>query len=138
MKKVFIDTNLWVRFFICDIKDQFEVTKKLLENIEEGSFKAYTSTIVLLELQFVLQRLYHLSFEGILDVFDIVRKTRNITIIEKTNFDLALKFYQQHKIKFPDCLIASQLPKDATLISFDEELGKISEVITKKPQDLLN
>lgn len=36
MKKIFIDTNIWVRFFIQDITDQFEMTRKLVLQIEEG------------------------------------------------------------------------------------------------------
>lgn len=136
--KIFIDTNLWVRFFIQDIQDQYEATRDLLSWVEEGKLKAYTSTIVLLELQYVLQKLYKLSYEGVIEVFEVIQKLRRITIIEKTNFDLALKFYKQYRIKLPDCLIASQLPKDTILISFDEELAKIKEIAVKKPQEVLN
>lgn len=135
MKKIFLDTNLWVRFFTQDIEDQFRAVKKLLELIEEGNFRTYTSTIVLLELQFVLQKLYKLSFDGMIDIFGIIQKTRNITIIEKTSFDLALKFYQQYRINFPDCLIASQLPRNSILVTFDEDFNKISGIAVKKPQD---
>lgn len=134
--KIFIDTNLWVRFFIQDIQNQYEATKSLLARVEIGELKAYTSTIVLLELQFVLQRLYKLSFEGVIEIFEAIRKVREIVIIEKTNFDLALTFYRKYRIKLPDCLIASQLPKNVVLVSFDEELPKIKEITVKKPQEI--
>ncbi len=137
MKKIFIDTNLWVRFFIEDNQEQFNQTKLLLSQVEEGNFRAYTSTIVLLELQFVLQKLYHLSSERMIEVFEMIQKIRNITIIDKTNFDSAIKLLKLYRIKFPDCLIASQLPKDTILISFDEELSKIKEITVKKPQQIL-
>lgn len=135
--KIFIDTNLWVRFFIQDIQDQYEATSRVLAKAEVGEVKVYTSTIVLLELQFILQKLYKLSFEGMVEIFDVILKVRGITIIEQTNFDLALKFYRQYRIKFPDCLITSQLPKGTVLISFDEELSKIKEITVKKPHDIL-
>lgn len=138
MKKIFIDTNLWVRFFIEDNQEQFDQTKSLLAQVEKGNFRVYTSTIVLLELQFVLQKLYHLSFEKTIEIFEIICKIRNITIIEKTNLDLAIKFLKLYKIKFPDCLIASQLPKDAILVSFDEELSKIKEITVKNPKQVLS
>lgn len=136
MKKIFIDTNLWARFFIEDNQEQFNQTKTLLAQVEEGNLRAYTSTIVLLELQFILQKIYHLSFEKAIEVFEIIRKVRNITIIEKTNLDLAIKFLKLYKIKFPDCLVASQLPKDTTLVSFDEELSKIKEITVKNPKQI--
>ncbi|KKS70915.1 hypothetical protein A3A14_01385 [Candidatus Daviesbacteria bacterium RIFCSPLOWO2_01_FULL_43_38] len=138
MKKIFIDTNLWVRFFIEDNQEQFYQSKALLTQVEEGDFRAYTSTIVLLELQFVLQKLYHLSFEKTVEIFEIIRKVRNITIIEKTNLDLALQFLKLYKIKFPDCLIASQLPKNTVLVSFDQELSKIKEITVKDPGQILS
>lgn len=137
MKKIFIDTNIWVRFFIKDDKEQFELTKMLLTKIEEGNFRPYTSTIVFLELQFVLLRIYNLSFEGVIEIFEIIRGMRNITVIEKTNLDVTIKFLKQYKLRFPDCLIASQLPKDTVLVSFDEELPKIKEIEVKNPQQLL-
>lgn len=134
--KIFLDTNLWARFFIQDIQDQYETTKDLLALVEEGRLKVYTSTVVLLELQYVLQKLYKLSFKEMIKVFEAIKRIRRITIIERTNFDLALQFYKQYQIKFPDCLIASQLPKNTVLVSFDEELSKIKEIIVKKPQEI--
>ncbi|MBI3103568.1 PIN domain-containing protein [Candidatus Daviesbacteria bacterium] len=135
--KIFIDTNLWVRFFIQDVADQYEITKNLLAKVEAGELRAYTSTIVLLELQFVLQKIYKLSFAGVLEVFEIIQKVREMTIIEKTNFNLALEFYRKYKVKFPDCLISSQIPQNTILVSFDEELSKIKEITVKKPQEIL-
>ena len=135
--KIFIDTNLWVRFFIQDVQAQYEISKNLLAKVEVGEFKVYTSTIVLLELQFVLQKLYKLTFEGLNEVFEVIKNLRGITIIDKTDFDLAWKFYKKYKIKFSDCLIASQLPKKTILVSFDEELSKIKEIEVKNPLTLL-
>lgn len=135
--KIFIDTNIWVRFFIQDVPDQYEITKNLLSRVEAGELRAYTSAIVLLELQFVLQKIYKLSLAGVLEVFEVIKKVREMTIIEKTNFGLALEFYRKYKIKFPDCLISSQIPQNTILVSFDEELSKIKEITVKKPQEIL-
>ncbi len=135
--KVFLDTNIWVRFFTKDVKEQFEAVKKLFGQIDEGSLRPYTSTIVLLELQFILQKLYSLSFDDMIEVFSVVRETRNITIIEKTSFNLAYEFYLKYKIKFPDCLIASQLPENITLVTFDEEFKKVKEIVSKTPAQVI-
>lgn len=45
------------------------------------------------------------------------------------------EYYKKYKIKFTDCLIASQLPQDSTLVTFDADFNKISEIIVKKPRD---
>ncbi len=136
--KIFLDTNILLRVFLKDVPSQFEQCQNLISAIETGQFQAYTSSIVFLESSYVLKGVYKIPFEEVLKIMDAISDIRNLTIIEKTNTKKALEFYKRYRIKFTDCLIASQLPKDATLISFDEELGKISEVTTKKPQDLLN
>lgn len=135
--KIFIDTNLWVRFFLQDVQAHYEITRNLLAKVETGELRAYTSTIVLLELQYVLQKLYKLSREGLIEAFGVIKRLRKLTIIEKTNFDLALKFYKQYRIKFSDCLIASQLGEGMVLVSFDEELAKIKDITIRKPQEML-
>lgn len=131
-------TNILLRVFLKDIPSQFEQCQNLISDIETGKFQAYTSSIVFLESSYVLKGIYKIPFEEVLKILDAISDIRGLTIIEKTNTKKALEFYKAYKIKFTDCLIASQLPKDAILVSFDEELGKISEVTTKKPQDLIN
>lgn len=136
--KIFLDTNFLLRFFLQDNPLQFEACKKLISQIEEGKFTVYTSGIVFLEISYVLKSVYKLPFLDIIDILDSVIAIRGITIVEKTNTKIALKFFKKYKVKFTDCLIASQLPKGALLISFDEELAKIKEIKVKAPQQILS
>lgn len=136
-KKIFLDTNIWLRLFLRSDPKQYSEALKLITIIEEGSFGVYTSTIVMLEVHHVALKIYKIPGEDILKWFDAIRKIRNITLIEKTNFDLALSFYQKNNIKLADCVIASQLPENSVLISFDNELSKIKEITVKKPLDFL-
>ena len=62
VKKVFLDTNIWLRFILKDSKKQFLDTKKFIEQIEEGKFRAYTSAIVFLEINFVLSKIYKITY----------------------------------------------------------------------------
>lgn len=135
--KIFLDTNVLLRFYLKDAPDQFIPCQNLISQIEEGNFKAYTSSIIFLEVSYVLKSIYKLPFSEITDILDSISTIRGITIIEKTNIKLALEFYKKYKIKFTDCLIASQLPKNTTLVSFDEELPKIRDVEVKKPQEII-
>jgi len=133
MKKLFLDTNVWLRFFLKDNEKQYGEVEKLISSIEEGKFKVYTSAIVILEVNYVLKNVYEIEFEEILEIIEAIRRFRGITIVEKTNLDIALKFYRKYKIKLSDCLIVSQIPKDALLVTFDEEMEKIREATVVKP-----
>lgn len=134
--KLFLDTNIWLRYFIKTNQDQYSHSLKLILQAEQGKTKLYTSTVVLMEINYVARRIYQIPKDQIIIWFKAIQKVRNITIIEKTNFDLALSFYQKYNIKLADCIIASQLPKNTILISFDGELSKIKEITVKNPQDI--
>lgn len=134
--KIFLDTNFLLRFFLKDEPRQFESCKDLVEQIEEGKFAAYTSAIIMLEVSYVSKSVYKLPFSEVVNILDSVLFIRGITIIEKTNTKLAFKFFKKYRVKFTDCLIASQLPKGMVLVSFDEELTKIKEITVKSPQQI--
>lgn len=134
--KIFLDTNFLLRYYLKDNPEQFEDCKNLILQIEEGKFKVYASALIFLEISYVLKSVYKFPLSDIIDVLDSIFSIRGITIIDKTNTKIALQFYKKYKIKFTDCLIASQLPKDTILVSFDEELLKIKDIVVKKPQDL--
>lgn len=135
--KIFLDTNFLLRYYLKDNQQQFEDCKELILQIEEGKFKVYTSSIVFLEISYVLKSVYKLPFSDITEVLDSILTIRGITIVDKTNTKIALQFYKKYKVKFTDCLIASQLPKNTILVSFDEELSKIKEIEVKDPQALV-
>lgn len=136
--KLFLDTNVLLRVFLEDNQQQLTTCKQLIAQIEEGKFSVYTSGIIFLEMSYVLKSVYQIPYQEIIQILSSVFEIRGITIIEKTNTKLALEMYKKYKIKFTDCLIASQLPKDTILVSFDEELSKLREITVKNPQQILN
>lgn len=137
MKKLFLDTNLFLRFFLKDDESQYQNVYNLFAKIEEGKFKPYTSSIVLLELNYVVRNIYKLSIDEILDYIDAVKKMRGITVIEKTYTDRAINLYKKYKIKLGDCFISAQLPKGAILASYDEDFQKIKEIQPQTPDEIL-
>lgn len=137
MKKIFIDTNIWLRFLVADNKEQFKSCQKLLSKIEEGKVRSYTSVIVLLEIIFTLISFYRIKKEQVIgDVNDIL-STRNITLIEKTDFKVAFKLFSQYSVKLADCLIASQLPEGVVLCTYDQEFKKLKGIISSTPAEIL-
>lgn len=138
MTKLFLDTNIWVRYLIKDEPKQFAAIKELLASVEKGKYQPYTSSIVLLELSYVLKSVYRFAFDEVLDALESVITTRGITIIETTDSALALACFKTYKIKFTDCLLSSQIRPDIVLVTFDEELRKIKELTVKTPEEVLS
>lgn len=136
MTKIFLDTNVWLRFFLHD-NDQFASVEKLITAIEEGKFLPYTSSIVFLELVFVLGKTYGLPKEKVANYLEAIRETRNLTLIEKTNTKKALGLFAKHSVKFSDCLIASQISTNMVLVTFDQEFLKMKSIKSKAPEEII-
>lgn len=136
MKKLFLDTNIFLRFFLRDNENQYQDVCKLLAKIEEGRFRPYTSSIVFLELNYVVRNIYKLPIHEVLDYINAVKKMRGMTVIEKTDTDHAINLYRKYRIKFGDCFIATQLPKEAVFVSYDGDFKKIKEIKSQTPDEI--
>lgn len=135
MKKIFLDTNIWLRFFTGDNSEQSKACRELFTKIESGKYLPYCSNIVLLEIAYTLKTFYNLTHLQISHYLETLFKTRNLTILEKTNSYEAFKLHKRTKIKFTDCLIATQIKPGMTLLTYDHDFLKLIPDQTKSPSD---
>lgn len=138
MKKLFLDTNIFLRFFLRDNENQYQNVCRLFAKIEEGNFKPYTSSIVFLELNYVVRNIYKLPIEDVLNYINAVKEMRGMTVVDKTDTDKAISLYRKYKIKLGDCFIASQLPEEAVLVSYDKDFKKIKEIQSQTPEEMFH
>lgn len=137
MAKVFLETSFFIRYFTEDDERKFKDCVKLLEIIEKGKVRPYTSNIVIFEILFVLTRLYKFSKKEVLDGVDRILAIRNLTLIETTNTKAAIRLFKKYNVKYPDCLIATQVPAKTKLVSYDADFSKIKTVSPSTPADFL-
>lgn len=137
MTKTFFDTNLWLRFILMDNNKQFKEVKSLLEVNEGGLIRIYSSPVIFLELAYVLKSVYKFMFDEVQDVLNSTRHTKQMTVLPEDDLDLALKYFNKYKIKFSDCLVASQIKNEISLVTFDTDFNKIKEIKTQSPAQLL-
>lgn len=123
--KTFIETSIFIRFFTKDDAKKYGECANLFGLVEEGKLVPYISNIVLQEILFVLTRLYKFSKSEVTKDLRKILNLRNITLIEKTDSREALSFWEKHNIKYGDCLIATQVPKGVTLVSYDADFFKL-------------
>ncbi len=136
MTKVFIDSNIFIRYLTQDDPKKALDCIRLFEMIEQGQLRPYTSNIVILEIQFVLIKQYKFLKAGVIEDIRTLLSLRNLTLIEKTDTKAALLLYKKYNIKFGDCLIATQIPKGVKLVSCDKEFQKIGIAIST-PKDFI-
>ncbi|OGK38577.1 hypothetical protein A3F03_00470 [Candidatus Roizmanbacteria bacterium RIFCSPHIGHO2_12_FULL_41_11] len=135
--KIFIDTSVIIRFLTRDDEKKYHSCVQLFTQIEVGRLRPYISNIVIIEVIFVLNRLYQFPKKAVLEAIDKLLKLRNMTVIEKTDSKRSLELFSQINIKFQDCLIATQLPINCTLVTYDQEFKKIKQISSLTPSELI-
>ena len=137
MKKVFIETSVFIRLFTQDDSRKFGESKILFDKINSGDIRPYVSGVVIQEILYILTRLYKFPKLGVIADLQKILQLRNVVLIEKTDTEKALLLFKRHAIKYGDCLISTQVPKSVVLISYDSDFGKIKGLNIFTPGELI-
>lgn len=125
----FIDTNIFLRVFIKENELAFEESCKILELVKSGKIKAFTSSLVLTEINFVLGKIYKLSKMEVVESLKSILNLKNLKIFDKGNIIAGVFLYEHHNVKFVDTLIATNdlvLKNKAKIISYDNDFDKLN------------
>ena len=136
--KLFLDTNVFLRFFVTESSYFNQECVQLIGFIKNGLIIPYTSNIVLLEFHYVLLKTYKQPKRIIIRDINSILNLRNLYLIENADFKKAMKYYRNHNIKFGDCLIASQIPQNCLLCTYDKDFAKIPGLNIVTPSQVIN
>lgn len=133
MEKVFFETSVLIRFLTRDDEEKYQDCVTLFELVEEGKLRPYISNIVIMEILFILERHYKFPKKKILVALDKLLQLRNLTVIEETDTRIALELFANHSVKYGACLIVSQVPSAAVLVTYDRDFSKMTAGKTASP-----
>jgi uncharacterized protein len=115
---VFVDTNIFLRFFIRDVEPFYLKARELFEKAEKGTIKLETSDLVIAEIVWVLESYYAFSRAEIQRVIDTILETRNIKVTNHSRITEAILHYASGKMDFIDAYnIAYMKAKNYTKIA---------------------
>lgn len=135
--KVFIETSIFIRFFTEDDPKKAKDCTALFELIESGNLQSYSSNVVIMEVLYVLSKIYKFPKKQVLKDLRTVLNLRNLTFIEKTNTMKALEVFEKFSIKFGDCLIATQIPEKLKIVTYDTDFKKIKGLDSVTPAEII-
>ena len=140
VKKIFLDTNIFLRYFTRDREDMYQESENILKLCEGGRLQIATSTIVLTEIIYTLKSFYKLGNSEIYKHIDSILRIKNIILIEKTYFNKSYQLFKKElSAKISDCLIVTQIPLNYILCSFDKGIERlIGEQRFIDPEEVLN
>ncbi len=116
MRKVLVDTNVVLRYLLCDNEKQSHIAKDLIESGE-----AFLLPEVLMETSHVLRTFYHVDRQNItaqlLIVLNWVEMERKPVMIR------AVEIFAETKLDFVDCILAAHHSlENAEVFTFDKKL----------------
>ncbi len=130
MKRVYVDTNVLLRFVTGSPTGQTEQAKRLFEAAERGKIMLVLDEIVLAEAVWVLSSLYKFSKGEIRDVLQVIVAHPGIGMHDKTGALLALTLYADMKVDFEDALISVHMARDGIeeIYTFDKHFKRLPGV----------
>ena len=123
VEPVFIDTNVFLRFFVRDVEAFYLKARELFERAENGELKLETNDLVIAEIVWVLESYYDFSRSEIKNVIDAILETRNIKVANHARVKEAIDLYASGKMDFIDAynIAFIKAKKYKTVATFDRK-----------------
>jgi predicted nucleic-acid-binding protein len=120
-KPVFVDTNVFLRFFVKDDPGMFEKSRALFTRAETGEISMVTGEIILAEVVWILESYYGFKREEILMVIETILGTRHLRVINRGMLHEAVHLFKEGSMDFVDAcaLAAANQAKCASIATFD-------------------
>lgn len=99
---IFVDTNVFLRFFVRDVEALYSKAKELFEKAEKGTVRLETSDMVIAEIVWVLESYYDFSRAEIRAVVETILETRNIKVSNHARMKEAIHLYASGRMDFID------------------------------------
>ena len=99
---IFVDTNVFLRFFVRDVESFYHKAKDLFEKAENGQLKLETSDMVIAEIVWVLESYYDFLKPEIKEVIETILETKNLKVANHSRVKEAIDFYSSGKMDFID------------------------------------
>ena len=131
---IFIDANIFLEIALGDKKS--ESCKKLLTEVHNGQFRAYTSDFIIYSC--LLQIQYKTKDSGIMKDFILfVNSLSNLSVLRPSLSEMtkAVEYRDKYKLDFDDSLVVSSMINNEieTLITLDTDFNKVSIIKVKQP-----
>ncbi len=135
MKKVFIDTNVFLRFLTKDNDSQYEDCRDLFKRAIEGELVLTTSAMVIAELIWTLLSYYKVPKADVIEKVSIIIGTESLHIPEKNIIMDALILFGRKNIDYIDAYNAVLMRHLglSEIYSYDEDFDIIESLKRNEP-----
>ena len=106
MEKIFIDSNLFIRYLVNDISSQIEKVEHLFDLAEKGEIRLITGPPVFFEIAWTLKSFYKMSRRRIYECLSAITGIQGLDVIDIDVIEEALELYINTSADFGDAYMA--------------------------------
>lgn len=101
-ERMFVDTNLFLRYLTNDVPEQADAVEELLHKAAAGNVTLVTSSVVMAEIVWTLESFYQLERKDIREKIVAILNTAGLTVIEGDLVLQAITGYVEKNVDFID------------------------------------
>lgn len=119
MKRVFVDTNVFLRFLTRDDPEHHRQAADLFGAAATGAVELWTGPPVLFELAWTLRRAFRKSREDSLRILEGVLACEGLSLTDGKTAEEALRLAAAHGMEFADAYVAASALRLDALATFN-------------------
>jgi len=132
---IFLDTNIFLRFFLKENESVFKDLERLFNEIISGNIICVSNSIIIAEVIWVLDKFYEWDKGKICENVELILNTPNIRFKERSIIIGAVNLYREKNINFIDAysyffMRANGINK---IYSFDRDFDKLPDIKRLEP-----
>ena len=117
MNKIFIDSNIFLRFFTKNDRGQHEQAVALFQKADKGEIEIVTGPPVLFEIARTLRSAYDQSKERVLDVLSAIAALKGLQLTDADLVENTINLARSSGQEFADAYIAAVAQKLETEVA---------------------
>jgi len=132
---IFIDTNIFLRYFEREDEQAYRKTEKLFTEIVNGNITGISTSLVIAEVIWVLEKFYNWDKEEICNNIKLILRTPNIIFKERAILLEAINIYRERNISFIDAYNYSYMKANnvTKIYSLDKDFDKLPDIKRLEP-----
>lgn len=132
---IFIDTNIFLRYFEREDELAYRKTEMLFTEIVNGNITGISTSLVIAEVIWVLEKFYGWHKEEICNNIELILKTPNIRFVERNILIEAINLYKEKNISFIDAYNYFFMKANGVdeIYSFDKDFDRLPDIKRLKP-----
>jgi predicted nucleic-acid-binding protein len=132
---IFIDTNIFLRYFEKEDEMTYRKTERLFTEIVNGSITGISTSLVIAEVVWILDKFYNWEKEEICNNINLILSTPNIIFKERAILLEAINKYAERNMSFIDAYDYSYMKANKVdeIYSLDRDFDKLPDIKRLKP-----